>query len=66
MVKLVNFVMCFLPPPPPHTHTHTRARVHAHTHTHTHTILKEEKKKLLGPHHDLGLEQAVELEVTIV
>ena len=54
MVKLVNFVMCFLPPPPPHTHTHT--------------ILKEKKKKkrLLGPHHDLGLEQDVEMEVTVV
>ena len=52
MVKLVNFVMCFLPPPPPHTHTHNSKG--------------EKKKRLLGPHHDLGLEQDVEMEVTVV
>ena len=55
MVKLVNFVMFFIT-----TTTYT------HTDTHTHIHNSKGEKNLLGPHHDLGLEQDVEMEVTAV
>ena len=55
MVKLVNFVMFFIT-----TTTYT------HTQTHTHIHNSKGEKNLLGPHHDLGLEQDVEMEVTAV
>ena len=48
MAKLVNFVICVLPP---HTHTHTKS---------------ERKENLIEPHHDLGLEYDVEMEVISV
>ena len=56
MVKLVNFVMFF------YHHYH----IHTHTDTHTHIHNSKGEKNLLGPHHDLGLEQDVEMEVTAV